>query len=273
MRTLSVILFFLIISSCRQNESNNEIAQNEPIEISNEQVQPIENENISDLENTSDLDSILLDNYAIIFKDTVAFNETDIYGDLAYRIKLTDSISNSHERAIKIQNYLKTKYSDNLTLTDSTLILKLSNGNSISFPFWDDHNQEGFTFEHYYKEINYYLLRVQWVEGNCWLIVNRENGFKKYINGLPYISRQKDKFLSINVDLEAAYSFNGLELYTVTRDSVVKVFTKETSWGPLSIKWINENQFLVKREYYNVDYSKGNIIDYKIGTIVNKTSR
>jgi hypothetical protein len=105
-------------------------------------------------------------------------------------------------------------------------------------------------------------------------MVNRKNGFKKYISGLPYI--YKDKILTINTDLEAGYSFNGIELYTLTNDTLKKEFSKETTWEPTDIHWINDNQFLVKREHFYADSITGkqdNKIDYKLGIIKRKNSR
>jgi hypothetical protein len=265
MRQLLILILLILVSCGQQSESN----------FSNEQTTS-QNDKVEVYENiyTSDLDSIVTDNYLISFQETKPFEMTDIYGDLDYRIKLTDSIGNWHNAAKRIQDYLQTRFSDYFTTTDSTLILRLANGQTLTFPYWDIENDIGYNFEHYFKDIDYYLLRVQWVEGNCWLMVNRQNGFKKYINGLPYI--YQDKFLTINTDLEARYSFNGIELYTLTNDTLKTEFSKETSWGPTDLRWINENQFLIKRERFYADSITGeqnNKIDYKLGTIRKKTSR
>lgn len=266
MRQLIIILTLLIFVSCGQQSESN--FSNEQTITQNDMVK------ISEKNNISDLDSIVTNNYLISFQETKPFEMTDIYGDLDYRIKLTDSIGNWHNRAKKIQDYLQTKFSKYITTTDSTLILKLATGQLLTLPYWDSDKDEGYNFEHFFQEIDYYLLRVQWGEGNCWLMINRQNGFRKYINGLPHI--YKDKFLTINTDLEAGYSFNGIELYTLTNDTLTNEFSKETTWGPTDIKWINDNQFLVKREHFYADSLTGeqnNKIDYKLGTIKKKTSR
>lgn len=263
---LITILTLLIFVSCGQQSDKNSLSEQTYSQNDKKQV--------SEKENISDLDSIVADNYVISFQEAKPFTRTDIYGDLEYRINLTDSIGNWHNRAKKIQDYLQTKFPDYFTTTDSTLILRLANGQDLTFPYWDSDKDEGYNFEHYLKDIDYYLLRVQWGEGNCWLMVNRQNGFKKYINGLPYI--YKDQLLTINTDLEAGYSFNGIDLYTLTNDTLRAEFSKETTWGPTDIKWINENQFLVKREHFYADSITGeqnNKIDYKLGTIRRKTSR
>lgn len=238
-------------------------------------VLPFENETSS---KTSVLtsDTLTTDNYVLFFENADSFPTTDIYGDLNHRINLTDTIGNWHDRATRIQAYLIDKFGDYFYTTDSTVVLRLANGKTKSFANWDHENEEGYTFEHYFAKINYYLLRVQWVEGNCWMLVNRKNGFKKYINGLPYISADNKKILAINTDLEAAYSFNGIELYAVLADSLQQVFSKETVFGPIDVKWLGENQFLLKREHLHFDritWNQDYIIDYKRVTIEKKTSR
>ncbi len=222
------------------------------------------------------LDTLIADKYQLTFDYSDSFPPTDIYGDLNYRINLTDTIGNWYDRGEKIQSYLADKFRDYFYTTDSTLVLKLSDGKESIFPKWDSENDEGYTFEHYFDKINYYLLRVQWGEGNCWMLVNRKNGLKKYISGLPYISEDNKRILTINTDLDAGYSFNGLELYSILADSIKAEFSKETVFGPTSVNWIGENQFLLRREYFKVDTITGNqdkVIDFKKVTIEKKTSR
>lgn len=225
---------------------------------------------------TLTLDTLISDNYVLTFENTDSFPTTDIYGDLNYRISLTDTIGNWHNRAAKIQAYLIGKFGDYFYTTDSTLVLRLANGKTESFANWNSEKDEGYNFEHYFDKIDYYLLRVQWGEGNCWMLVNRKNGFKKYISGLPYFSADNKQIISINTDLEAGYSFNGLELYSILADSLKTEFIKKTLFGPTDAKWISENQFLLRREHFHVDTITGNqanIIDYKRVTIEKKTSQ
>lgn len=221
-------------------------------------------------------DTLEAGKYVLSFENSDSFPTTDIYGDLTFRRQLTDTIGNWHERAEKIELYLTTKYSGYFFTEDSTLSLKLGNGAMERFPKWDQENEVGYNFEHYFENIDYYLLRVQLPEGNSWMLVNRKNGFRKYINGLPYISKDGKKILAINSDLEAGYSFTGIELYTILKDSLQQEMSKETKWGPVDIKWINENQFLIKREIPHFDSLTENLtstFQFKEVTIRKKTSR
>ena len=44
------------------------------------------------------------------------------------------------------------------------------------------------------------------------------------------------------------------------------VFDKGTNWGPRNVKWISENQFLLKREHLNFE-TGSHSFDYKLVTI------
>jgi hypothetical protein len=253
-RHLASVLVFILLVSCGQ--SNNKLTNSEPTLML--------------------LDTLIADNYVLKFQNSNSFPLTDIYGDLAFRNNLTDTIDNAHKKAEKIQSYLATKFQDYFYTTDTTLVLKLAEGKNLSFLKWDIEKDEGYNFEHYFDKIDYYLLRVQWAEGNCWMLVNRKNGFKIYIRGLPFISPDNKQIITANTDLEAGYSFNGLELYSINADSLKAEFTKTTVFGPTAVKWISELDFLLRRQNIQLDTITGNqdyIVDYKKVRFEKKTSQ
>ena len=268
MKQITYILILILFAACGQNNRN-------PKEKgTNLQLDTLAEEGID-----FSIDTLNVNNYLLIFENADSFKRTDIYGDLDYRIKLTDTVGNFFDKAEKIQTYLINQFEDYFHLTDSTLVLKLANGNTMNFDRyieerdWDNSEFVGYIFEHYFDKIDYYLLKVQYYEGNAWILVNRKNGFTKHIGGLPYISKDNKKIITINSDLYAGYSFNGIELLSILADSLHLEFSVETEkWGPLDVKWINENEFLLKRELFNVnstitDYK----YDYKRVRVENKT--
>lgn len=246
MKNLALTIFILTLVSCNNRNSGNDEKSNRDSVFSK-------------------TDTLIASNYLLTFEKADSFKRTDIFGDLDTRLKMTDKIDNSHEEAQTIQKHLSKKFGDYFYTTDTTLVLKLSNGKTESFPLWDEKKEEGFSFVHFFDKIDYILLHVQWYEGNCWMLVNRKNGMKKYINGLPYISLDNKKIIAINTDLEAAYSFNGIELYLITSDSLKLEFSRETKWGPKDLKWLSDNQISLKREIVHFDSIKGvqnNIFDF-----------
>lgn len=214
----------------------------------NSEVQSQEN-------NAKVIETIVAGEYLLSFSSTDSFPPTDIYGDLSQRINLIENIGNNYERALQIQNYLSEKSKDYFYTTSSELVLKLTGGKTISFLKKDSKDGSCITFEHYFKEIDYFLLRVFWDEGGCWMLVNRKNGLKLKINGLPYISPDNKLIITTNSDLWSGYDFNGIELYSIQPNSLKVEFREETKFGPRNVKWISENRFLIERGIIKTDES------------------
>jgi len=265
MKQITYILTILLFSACGQSRR-----------ASDEKNTNLQIDTLDEKSMELSFDTLRANNYLLFFENADRFKETDIYGDLDYRKKMTDTIKGSwFAKARKIQDYLlDNRFQKYFYLTDTTLVLKLADGNTMSFDRyveerdWDKDGILGYIFAHYFDKIDYYLLIIQYYEGNSWMLVNRKNGFKKDILGLPYISEDNKKIIAINSDLVAGYDFNGIALYSILTDSLQTEFRKETEWGPLDVKWINENEFLLKREHF--PEGEGNI-DYKRVRIEKKT--
>jgi hypothetical protein len=214
------------------------------------------------------IDTLIAGDYILKFENVDSFPPNYAHEFESFKNKLKDSFSYNTDEIRKAYNkFLFKKYGNKyFYLTDSTLVLNLDNGKKLSFYFWDEKSEKGFDFEYYYKNIDYYLLSVGFYEGWCWMLVNKKNGFKCYIKGLPYISNDKKKILAINEDLYVGFSFNGIELYSVLQDSLKLEFSKELeTWAPVYLKWINENQVLLRRKI--LDSNMKIKYDFKLLTI------
>ncbi|MBW7912808.1 MAG: hypothetical protein H3C54_03705 [Taibaiella sp.] len=90
---------------------------------------------------------------------------------------------------------------------------------------------------------------MQYYEGGAYMLVNRKNGYNRQIHGKPYFSNNHKSFITVNVDMEAHYSFNGIEYYTVTADSIIQQFELDiANWGPAKAKWINDKNIILAQE-------------------------
>ena len=257
MKNLTLTIFLLLFISCNQRSSEN--------------TEKMKKDSV-----VTKIDTLVANNYVLTFEKTDSFKRSDIFGDFDYRSNLTKNIDNSFDRAVIVQKYLSEKFNDYFYTTDTTLVLKLSTGNNISFPFCDEKNEIGYYFENYFKNIDYYLLNVMWDEGYCWMLVNRKNGHKTEIKGLPFISLDNKMIIAINSDLEAGYSFNGIELYSIMSDSLKLEFSRETKWGPKDLKWLSGSRILLKRELIHFDSITGfqnNIYDFSNVRLVKMNSR
>jgi hypothetical protein len=223
------------------------------------------------------LDTLSDKNFYLSFEKTAPFTVSEETPHQKQINLLTKNIGNSYEAALKAQEYLAPIYSEQFYTKDSTLLLKLANGKELKLPFWDPVADEGYVFQYFFKEINYFVLLVQWSEGNCWMLVNKANGKRKYCYGFPYLSPDKSKIIAINQNLDAGYSFNGIEVFSVRKDSLALDFHKETTWGPEGIKWVNKDQFLLKQtveaKVEPANSIPNYITQYKLVTIKSKQNQ
>lgn len=219
-----------------------------------------------------DTDTISVGKYLLYFEraDSIVF--PPYYDDEEIRDSIWRVIDNSHEAVNAVENYLKNKLSRIFTSDDSTLTIKLNNGKTLTFPKWDEEKMEGFCFDNYFNAIDYALLYVQYYEGRAYMLVNRKNGFKQYIFGLPYFSKDNQSFITLSTDLEAHYCFNGIEYYTMQADTFMKMFELPIDdWGPEKAKWLTGNSILLKKDFgdFDVDTSYSGT-GYTIMTISHK---
>lgn len=207
--------------------------------------------------------------YELRLEKSESFEETDIFGDK----ELIDSLIKSYEdpkfNPKHYDTYFKDKFGQYFYNTDSALIVKLADGSELRLEnnLEDGDSYQEHSFYYYFPEIDYYLIDILIYEGFYRKLINRKNGYTKIIFGKPYVSKDKSKIICINSDLEAGFTFNGIELYSIKADSLQTEFVFETEWGPIDLKWINENQLLLKIEYFS---STQELIDYKLVTLNKK---
>lgn len=218
------------------------------------------------------LDTLTADNYLLTFTGTTAFPLTDIYEDLC-GIKIIDSIDTTNVRAKKIQSCISSKFGKYFHETKSQLTVKLANGRTKTFlnDTIGDTSFAIYNFEYYFEKIDYCLIYVSAYEGHgYYLLINRKNGVQKELTGFPHFSNDNKQIISITSE---SYLTLGIQLHTVLTDSIRTEFEIATSneyWQPTDVKWVNENQFLLKSENETIE-NKSARFDYKLVTF-KKTS-
>lgn len=268
MNRIIPIVLLLSLTACVSSNSQNKENVNNPVayttaaESTFEEDYP-EEETSYTIEPT---DTISIGNYMLYFSPTDLIPFPLYYSDQKIRDSFWRVFGNSHDAANAVENYLEKKLPEIFTSDDSTLILYLANGKKLVLPKWDEDEMRGYCFEGYFPQIDYVLLYVQHYEGNAYALINRENGYNRQIHGKPYFSNNHNSFITANVDMEAGYSFNGIEYYTLTTDSVVRQFELGISnWGPAKAKWINDENIILVQErmvanpdtyYYATDYTQ-----------------
>lgn len=184
----------------------------------------------------SKIDSVFIPNY---------YQQSDFFD------KITAEIDNGYESSMAIEKYLQPSMKDYFLRKGKVLNLFLTNGKTVKLK---DFEKEGelteYSFESYLESFEYYLVKIQFYEGEGYLLVNRKNGFQKYISGKPYLSPDKTKLITINMDLEAGYDFNGIELLSFSGDSLkTDCVININNWGPSAMKLTSNKEVIIQAFY------------------------
>ena len=165
-----------------------------------------------------------------------------------------NTFGNQYEEALAIED-LKINAHPNLAYKDSTgLHLLLNNGKwKTLIPNYEieefDH-----TLEFVFIQIPYYSVRVQWDEGNGYKLINQNTGKVFSLFGRPYPSPNKKYLATVSSDINAGFSFNGIQLFKITEDNIELIASYEPKkWGPVSLMWKNDEEIILKNETVDWD--------------------
>lgn len=222
---ISCLLAICVLVSCNEDQ--------------NHDVSELNRENSVDTLEVQINDTISIGAYFLVFSET----------DSSY---IPDFYENQNVKISGGQTAYFTKRKDTLTLL-------LNTGDSLMLI--DDHEKvEQYSFIAHLPRINYYLIKVQYPEGNSYMIVNSNNGFKKYIPGLPFVSISGNKILAVNPDLVAGHTPNVLQLLTLNADSLVTNFTLHVkNWGPDKVKWTSDTSLILQKQHLVTDTANSRI--------------
>ncbi|MFT6246476.1 MAG: hypothetical protein ACI93L_003427 [Cyclobacteriaceae bacterium] len=198
-------------------------------------------------------DTIKLQSNSLIFRETDSTSFKPYYDDQSVRSELTSTEGNWHKRAKIIEDYLDSthRFGEFFDANDSTLTLNLLKDSTLTLPKWNYSDDYGYNLEHFFKAKQLYLIRIQYSEGNSWMLVNRKSGQITYIEGLPYFSPSNSHFVTIGLDMEAGYNMNGIQYFKYSQESISKIWQLNIlNWGPRNIKWQNDSTLIVQRTYW-----------------------
>jgi hypothetical protein len=194
-----------------------------------------------------DTDTLTCQGYTFYFTKSNKVEMPFHYPDDNEREKIVSNFRNSHEKAIAVEKYLQEEFKDYFTGDDSTLTLFLDNSHKKVFQKWSKVDDIGYNFEYFYKDHNYFVIFNQYGEGYGWALVNRKNGFVKYISGEPRFSPDGKKILTINLSRDESFGMNGFEFLTISGDTLIEhCRINLKGWGPANVKWMNENEVVVE---------------------------
>ncbi len=170
------------------------------------------------------------------------------YKDKTKRDSITKKYSNWHERARSLEKYLlKIENPGIVRGTDDLIEIKLLDGRKIKLIPDNSLDETDFTFESYFRKLELILFRVQWSEGNNYLLVNKRTGKRTYVIGRLFFSPDNKFAMAINCDLIAQYSSNGFQLFEVVNRELKEIWEYDPKfWAPVELKWL-DNLTLISR--------------------------
>lgn len=146
--------------------------------------------------------------------------------------------------------------SDSMALADNkeayrkgdTLFVKCDNGEvKLVNNLKEDGDYVAYRFLTFEPAINHFVIHCSFYEGSGVVIINRINGTRKEVLGIPAVSPDKKHFACGNCDLIARYDVSGLELYELQDSDYKSIGLREiTNWGPEQMTWKNDTTLIVK---------------------------
>lgn len=252
LRLFCQVLFLVIALSSCNNDTSQSTNSNKYSTVVPENAFA---EDYSDFDDMADTGTILINGFTLNIQSTEPVTFPDYYPEQAARDSIAAQFGNWHDRATAIEQYLKNKYNKLFTANDSVLTIKLTDNRLLNFAkIPDDIDAQAYNFDHYFADIDYVLLHAQYYEGDAFTLVNRKNGFTRELYGRPYFSPDKKSFITLSLDLDACYNFNGIEYYLMQGDTVAKQFEVGMSrCGPVHAKWKSDSTVVIEKGCYIIE--------------------
>ena len=241
-----IVFLFLVVACTSTTKDNSKVKTDTLASIRNEIELPQEKvDTIIDLKDTT----FHFSTYSVTVEAIDSVEIPTLYSDAAIRKNILNNYDNSYEAFKGVEQYLEKTQSMYFKRNGKMLTLSLVNGKTKELKDISKDSDDDilYTYEHFFSNINTYLIRGQFFEGNCYVVINRNTGEEKYTIGEIYADPQNRKFIAINEDMEAGYSSNGLQMFEIKNEKFIKKFTIEGgSWGPIALKWINNSTVIMK---------------------------
>jgi hypothetical protein len=169
-------------------------------------------------------------------------------------------VSNSYLCAQKIEKFQLTQFKKSVERKDKTLVLKIDSGTDLVLEDRENgDNVERFSFRDYVKDINSYIIEIQYFEGGAYCLINKSSGKKITIPGLIKISPDKTRIVSYNEDLISRYTTNGFVIYRLINNSFLKEYELEIDdWGPSKADWTDNS---------HIEFAKSTVKDENVKVI------
>lgn len=157
-------------------------------------------------------------------------------------------IGNFYECAKEVEKVQIRESNLNISRSGTILRLPLKSGQILEIK--DKKDSEGFTFVKFLERINFYLLRVQFYEGDAFVLVNYTEGKIFRIPSIPIISPDNSSIVCVSFDF--AYNPVGVWVYELVNGKVVERFSSEQIslghiWGADKAYWLSPDSIKIQK--------------------------
>lgn len=115
----------------------------------------------------------------------------------------------------------------------------------------DTDNASKYLYKGYDKVLNKYVVQGFFYEWWCHLLIDKAKGDTTIVCGAPVTSPDGKYFICGNSDIEAGFTFNGLELYENTSPPKLVCARETPYWGPSQIKWHDNKTLFIYADFLN----------------------
>ena len=164
------------------------------------------------------------------------------------------NIQNSAERAEYFEKIVLKEFKKKVKREGTTLSVRLSDNSWMVFSdvYSGTDQSMSFSFCYYYKKLGWYLLHIQYWEGDAYLMVNERSGKQILLDDLPIFSPNGKRIIVASLDLIAEYNPNSITAIDISNDSP-KIIMRLTSnaWGASNVQWISNNEAFIEKNIYD----------------------
>lgn len=176
----------------------------------------------------------------------------NISGAFAGEWSLTcpETITNAGQCAAYSEAIILKKYGSRVKRQGAVLSISPISGKTVEFKD-PKHGEWSHYAVRYFKKAGLLLVRVQYMEGNSYTVVNMEHGSQMEIKGFPVFSADSTKFVAVDLDLESHYNPNVLSVYARNRHSIwnLQYYIEPLGWGPEAPVWVSKTKVNFAKRY------------------------
>ncbi len=251
----NVWLIFILLASCGQNRDNtSNLITEENLRQDSKQNQTTLHKEIPSKRNyryfePTSIDTILdfSEDLSLQLKYSDSTTIQPYYKDQNIIDSLAKSYGNFYERAQAIENYRLQRCGDQVKRSGDTIFTRLINGTWASITPNPETIEAGNTFEYYFKDEGFYLIRTQWSEGSEYKLINHLDGRITPIWGIPYFSPDSRYMISVNGDIDAGYTPNGFQIFKLNNSRLKLMGSFEpVLWEPGAAEWTDKQTMKIR---------------------------